>query len=764
MSQLEGGRSQAAFVRSGGGTIQRQNLLSLDVNPLRVAPPVSTSANQLDQLNQTISAAASTIAQGGRYADWLRQKREVEAEAHRRANEENQKRADAIASATAKIDEANGSVVGKAFRQQYLIDIESGALAVPQELSGVDKAMWVRDQAIAAAREKYGTQATDAFVSGVAKELDPDVFLKEADQRLKTRMKEDASAELASRRSILLKVTDPKQVEGVVSEAVQLLSGIHPPEYVRKELLTPAIEAAAVAGDPERVAMLAKPLGGLEDKWVSERMDEARKIGEQAERNRLHANNQAATEYLTNQITMGKRFDPGIEDYVDFAFEQKAITADERKSWKGQIQNMRDRHAEEVQKQIDAQEADNQASAQLSTNLSHILSGNTYLVDDIKVTSGSATRSIPLDEQKRLAFDVVKAESAKLYPDDPIRQIEHQIDYVSQSRNMPSEWSQVLSVGESAADSLLLDTADGKESPIPTQTAAAFELYKSIAARSPSILSELIPYEQRKFYERTMSAQRRGAVGNDVRAAMLSAKNSIKLRPNRVDLSATTLVASMQEMGVDMTNGLWGGPNPTWTATENAFANLVDLFADYSPAEAAKRAAEELKPKIVNVNGFKTLMTNPPAPQNKDAFEESVNDRLLAIAESKKLSLGDLYVVEDVSSGMLRVSDRSTLTVVDSIDPRELAKPMQENKAKFAVVGQNFMELVRTNPALMLSYNEFAKSMSPAKAKQAVVDSFSPKSARRDTQDLRSKQGIGIDMSIADDMSVDLKTRYPNIQ
>ena len=572
----------------------------------------------------------------------------------------------------------------------------------------------------------------------------------------------DRQDNITSLQRRLATVTTPEEVSAIREETKGLVNLTD--EQWADQVLTPALQGRAATSADESTVTLAKTF-----------ISDARVVAsiENTAARRKEENEAVAKTEILNNYSLRYQAAVSSKDVAALTSLQKDVNAFQSDKKNADVYPTLNAQwsaigsaIEEIRKEEVFAQAQATHSKSVADAISLAKNGDGFALREVETPVPGSQQAIKttVSEIKDAAFNDVVASSRQLYPDNPIRQIEHQIDYVSQSRNMPSEWSRLLVVGESAADSLMLDTADGKESPIPTQTVAAFELYKSIAARSPSLLSELVPYEQRKFYERTMSAQRRGVVGNDVRAAMLSAKNSIKLRPNRVDLSATTLVESMQSMGVDMTNGLWGGPNPTWTATENAFVNLVDLFADYSPAEAAKRAAEELEPKIVNVNGFKTLMTNPPAPQNKDAFEESVNDRLLAIAESKKLSLGDLYIVEDVASGMLRVSDRSTLTVVDSIDPRELAKPMQENKAKFAVVGQNFAELVRTNPALMLSYNEFAKSMSPAKAKQAVVDSFNPKSARRDTQNLRSKQGVGIDMSIADDMSADLKTRYPNIK
>lgn len=413
-----------------------------------------------------------------------------------------------------------------------------------------------------------------------------------------------------------------------------------------------------------------------------------------------------------------------------------------------------DNEIRQIEKQQLVEKAQVSHNDRVSQAVAMIRGGDGYAVDTIETQVPGTSQSITTNksELNRIAFDLVKRDAESLYPDDPTGRISHQIDYVSQSKNFPNEWTQVLQVGASAADSLLLDSVDGKETPIPAQTAAGFELYKAISARAPYLLASMVSYDDRKFYERTMSEMRRGVVGNDVRKAMLSAKVSIQTRPSRVDISGPTILSTLSEIQVSPTNGTWGGANPMFTSIENELIARADLFADLTPAEAAKKAAEEIKPNLVRINGFTTYMVNPPSDSSGESFSNVISDRLESIARDKGVELRNLYVTEDLRTGMLRVSDRSTLTPVDSIDPRDLAAPVQADKAKSAVAGQNFRELTKTNPGLMGVYWDYRRQgMTEKQAMSKVVSAYGRGGETQTKQSASTSSEFGI--SVTNDAS-----------
>lgn len=687
MSQLEGGRSQAAFIRSGGGTIQRQNLLSLDVNPLRVAPPVSTSANQLDQLNQTISAAASTIAQGGRYADWLRQKREAEAEAQRRANEENQRRIDAIASATSKIDEANGSVVGKAFRQQYLIDIESGALAVPQELSGVDKAMWVRDQAIAAAREKYGTQATDAFVSGVAKELDPDVFLKEADQRLKTVQVESANKEIASRSNTLVKVGDLSLIPGVVEEAVNLIPpSVRSPESVRKEIITPAMERAASEGEVDKVAALTAALGGAEAKWSADMMDKAVKEKQQRENDEKSMRRQTALTYLTDQIDVGERYDPGIVDYIEFAFEKGALTVSDRKEYLGRVKSMAEKAAEQQQRLIDERTANNLFQERVIPNLGKIASGSWWDAGDVEVKVGGTSRKATLAEQRRMAYEAAAANVDNVEGLAPEERSRLKLQVAFRQNYMPDEIPAKATANVQQMQAFGLPVAGPDKVVVTPAMQETVAIYQEGNKLSPSWAAGMFANDNDRAYMNSI-VEYLGSNTNDLKGA-ISYANNVRTA-GQVDAAAVDSATKSIIDDYDFVGGEIG-------AHIMREARL-NMGAGVSAKKAVELAKELVKSRLVTINGYSTYVYDRNFnEQDQKALNRGVRAWFEHVAKnygSRPENLGGIGRDKPLTADDMRLrQDRNGMWVV--LDARD-------GRGKIVATGDDLMLSAMTTKEVM---------------------------------------------------------------
>lgn len=310
----------------------------------------------------------------------------------------------------------------------------------------------------------------------------------------------------------------------------------------------------------------------------------------------------------------------------------------------------------------------------------------------------SVEESMSKAEREDMAWTAIEQASARMFPNNPAQQIGYQIDVASQASHLPDAWKHAWSVGVSAADSLELKTADGKDMPIPPQTEAAFALYTSVGAKAPWLLSQAMSYDDRKFYERTISAMRRQPIGGDLRTAMVEAKRSLQTRPTRIDLSGETIVKTMSDVGMSQTFGLFNaasGPNPNWGVVENEVIARADLFADLSPAQAAAKAAKEIEPNMVTINGFPTFLTKPPPSDLKPQFQQSLQTILEETAKARNLNVSDLYISEDPKRGYYRINDRSTLTNIDSIDASGIIAKAAALRTATTIQNQNVQEAIR---------------------------------------------------------------------
>lgn len=666
MSQLEGGRAQAGFIRSGGGNIQRQQIGSLDVRPLAVTPAVSASANQLAQASETLAAFASTVKEGGRYAEWLRTQREAEAERQRLAMANEMKRVDAISAATEKASEAEGSIYGRAAFAETLDAIKSGRLVPPSDMDGPEQAEWVRSVALSDAQQKVGDKFTDAFARGLAKELDPKAILDAAYSERDRVAEESANSEVDYRANLLVGLgNDPKMIEGVVAETVKLAGGVLPEDKIRKRVVTPAIQRAADEGKPDKVRALAASLNGAEEAFVLEQLDKAVANKKKADDEFQSQAKQTALKYLTDQVDLSERTDPGIVDYIEFASERGVISADDRKEYLGRIKKLRETQAERQQDALDESTANNAFAERLLVEGGKVTAGRWWEAQDVEVKVGKTTRKADVKQIMRAVYEdgASKVDATEgLGLEDRTRlksQYAFRLNYVPES---------VVAKGKAVVQKMqaLGQAAAGTERIVPDDDMKEMlAWYEEARKLSPSFAEDVFKNDSDRIYFGAVAEYLRSpSSSNDLKGAINYANSARSVGPVNNDLVTKATKGLSNIEGYDFVGGEIAG--------HVAREARINMAKGMAPDAAVEQAAKVVDSRLINANGYSTYVTDRAFNvQDKKAFDFGVRawaneiaakvgnrpENMGGVNRDQPLKAEDIRLRQDATTGLWVVMD-----------------------------------------------------------------------------------------------------------
>lgn len=685
MSQLEGGRSQAAFIRSGGGTIQRQNLASLEVNPLRVAPPVSTSANQLEQLNQTISAAASTIEQGGRYADWLRRKREAEAERQRLAMQAQFDAADKAAEATSKLEMAQGRAFGDTLIEVTLDDIANDRIPRPPswgEMSDTERVEYVKEAAIGRARGENPSMSS-SFEDGVRSQMSGGRVFGAIRNRAAVVMSDMVTAQVASYSDAAIKMPTDALPDDY-KQTYQELRDVISPEVVddrtlKAKYFLPALEVAAENGDSLKFDRVRIAMGdGFEAQvhTAQQKLQRADKARIEMDLAKMIGNTNFPSRAIRNQ--------------VEYLSKTNRLTGDEFTKYMGQVE-ARDAAMERqsATKSLDDLEGLTRQQWMASAYLAFtnpelgVIEGvedtitiegpsspefSSFLTGKDQPAPNTYSRKVSMskDDREKGAWAMVSAEAVQNNPGNPEAALADMLTYATRRNYIPSEWKSSLSAAYSGA---LTNFVGGKESPIPANIKEAVSLSDAMYNANPvyaaSVMGDYYP-----TYKAIRSLRTVRGVGDDLQRAFSLLANAKQNGGGQGVVTQEMFDAAASSAGAD-------DPRSRALLSERleTYQKSVGL-----PAESAlELAASEFKEGAMDINGHKTyfirkdaLPFTEPAAMNdyfttyaKQLEKDSVKLRNFVTGTMEAVNANNVVLNQD-GNGFFRLTDTSGFLLFDA--------------------------------------------------------------------------------------------------